>query len=208
MACALLTAMLAGPLSFNRAQDVGRDEAVVSALARIDSQQIRANLTRLVGFGTRHALSDPKPDDRGARAASDWIHAMFRRAAASSSGRMTVSFDAFDPRDYARGGEQRALANLGVTEIRNVIAKLEGTEPDRVIIVSGHYDSRVSQRYDAGSDAPGANDDGSGTVAVLELARALADVPTRASIWFVAMTAEELGLWGSQNLAKFCDEND
>lgn len=201
---ALLTLLLITPATAQLVRD-DPDADVAAALERIDAKRIHATLQALTGFGTRHALStgDGK---RGAAAASAWIRDELEESANASGGRMTTRFDDFDPRELARG-DRAALSIKGIKSIRNVIAVLEGSEPERVVIVSGHYDSRVTQRYDTTSDAPGANDDGSGTAAVMELARALAPVKTRASIWFAALTAEELGLWGSRHLAKYCDEN-
>ena len=86
------------------------------------------------------------------------------------------------------------------TRITNVVATLHGTDPtsaDRVYVVTGHYDSRRTDVLDGTGDAPGANDDGSGTSAVIELARVMAKHPTEATIVFVAVAGEEQGLYGS-----------
>ncbi len=206
IASLILFVLMLGDLSSLTAQSLARDPEIVAALKRIDAGRIEKDIRKLVSFGTRHALSSQDDPDRGVGAAGSWIKSELEKAAAASEGRMTVSFDPFDPRDFA-GRDRERVDGMGVHEIRNVIAKLEGSEPDRVIIVSGHYDSRCGQRWDVTSDAPGANDDGSGTAVVMELARALAPVKTRASIWFACVTAEEEGLWGSSHLAKFCDEN-
>src|SRR3954451_15114684 len=91
------------------------------------------------------------------------------------------------------------------TTITNVVATLKGTDPasaDRVYVVGAHYDSRVTDVLNATADAPGANDDGSGTSAVLELARVLAPRPTEATIVFVTYAGEEQGLYGSNHLAQ------
>jgi len=92
-------------------------------------------------------------------------------------------------------------------EIVNVIARLPGTDPedDRIFIVSGHYDSRVSDVMDSLSYAPGASDDASGTAAVMEMARVLAGERFPATILFVAMAAEEQGLLGARHLAAMAD---
>ena len=94
--------------------------------------------------------------------------------------------------------------------ITNVVATLRGTDPasaDRVYVVSAHYDSRVTDVLDATSDAPGANDDGSGTSAVIELARVFAARPTEATIVFVAFAGEEQGLYGSTHFAQLARQN-
>ena len=201
----VLALLTSTPLGFVRAQSLPRDPEVAAALRRIDADRIERDIRKLASFGTRHALSSQDDPVRGVGAAGAWIKSELEKAAALSEGRMAVSFDPFDPRDFA-GRDRERVDGMGVHEIRNVIAKLEGSEPGRVIIVSGHYDSRAGQRWDVTSDAPGANDDGSGTAVVMELARALAPIKTRASIWFACVTAEEEGLWGSRHLAKFCDE--
>ena len=118
------------------------DAIIGEALGRIRAERIEADIKTLVGFGTRHTLSVKVEGKRGATAASDWIKKELEAAAAASKGRMKVRFDAFDPRAFARG-DRAALAKLGVTEVRNVLATLEGSEPGRVLIVSGHYDSHA-----------------------------------------------------------------
>ncbi|MFT7619445.1 MAG: hypothetical protein ACI97A_003099 [Planctomycetota bacterium] len=186
-------------------QSKAQDPAITAALKRVDAARIEAHIKKLSSFGTRHALSTGK--DQGIVAAGEWIKGHFEKCAATSKGRMTVRYDSFDPRKYARG-DRLALSKLEVKEIRNVLAELKGSEPDRVIVVSGHYDSRASKRNDTTTDAPGANDDGSGTAAVMELARVLATVETKATIIFATLTAEEQGLWGARNLAEGLDKNN
>jgi hypothetical protein len=170
---------------------------VARMLATVDEDQLRAFDHALVGFGTRHTLSTQDDPDRGIGAARDWIKAQFERDAAMSHGAMTVSEDAF---------VQPPSSRVPVpTVITNVYATLKGTDPksaDRVYVVGAHYDSRVTDVMDATSDAPGANDDGSGTSAVLELARVMARHPQEATIVFVAYAGEEQGLYGSDHLAQ------
>jgi Zn-dependent M28 family amino/carboxypeptidase len=89
------------------------------------------------------------------------------------------------------------------TQITNVVATLRGdTSPERIYVVSGHYDSRVTDVLNSTSDAPGADDDASGVAAVLEMARVFATRPTEATLVFVAVAGEEQGLYGSDYLAK------
>ena len=205
LASALLALAMAGPsLAQDDAKSEGARDPIPDALERIEVKRLESDLRRLVEFGTRHTLSKPE-ENRGAHAASAWIHQRLGEAAKASGGRMTVEFDEFDPRRFSRP-DRPAIQKFGIKRVRNVIAKLEGSEPHRVIIVSGHYDSRVTERFDISSDAPGANDDGSGTVVTMELARVLAPMKTRASIWFACVTGEELGLWGSTHMAQQCDE--
>jgi hypothetical protein len=176
---------------------------VRAALGRVDSRSLERYDRALVGFGTRHTLSTQDDPDRGIGAARDWIKAQFDAIAATSNGRMTTELDSFIQPVSPRVPTP--------TKITNVIAKLRGTDPssaDRVYIVGGHYDSRVTDVLNATSDAPGANDDASGTSAVIELARVLARVPNEATIVFVAYAGEEQGLYGSDHLAQRAkDEN-
>jgi hypothetical protein len=181
------------------------DPQIAAALARIDRARIESDVRRLASFGTRHALSPWADEARGAGAAARWIKTELEAAAAGSAGRMSVRLHEFDPRSLK--GAARFLPEWWKEgKLRNVVAELRGSEPDRVLIVGAHYDSRAGERFDVSADAPGANDDASGTAVVLELARCLAKVETRASIWFVAFTAEEMALWGSQALARDCDD--
>ena len=142
----------------------------------------------LVGFGTRHTLSSQTDPNRGIGAARDYIRDQFQRFAARSNGRMSVELQSYVQPPADRVPEP--------TRITNVIATLQGTDPksaDRVYVVSGHYDSRVTDVLDATSDAPGANDDGSGTSAVLELARVMASRPSEATIVFAAFAGRGAG---------------
>src|SRR5204863_7546536 len=120
-------------------------------------------------FGTRNTLSEQNNPSRGVGAARDWLYAEFQKAAAQSGGRMTVEKQTFEQAKAQRVPEPTMLANI--------VATLHGTQPEsvnRVYVVSGHYDSMCSTPTDAKCDAPGANDDASGTAAVLEMARVMA----------------------------------
>lgn len=167
------------------------------ALGRVDARSLELYDRRLVGFGTRHTLSAQDDPRRGIGAARDWIRDELQRSAARSGGRMTVALQS-----YVQPPASRIPT---ATTITNVVGTLRGTDPasaDRVYVVSGHYDSRVTDVLDAQSDAPGANDDASGVSAVLELARVLAPRPTEATIVFVAFAGEEQGLYGSTHFAE------
>ena len=169
------------------------DDVRAASLERFDRD--------LVGFGTRHTLSSQTDPNRGIGAARDYIRDQFQRFAARSNGRMSVELQSYVQPPAERVPEP--------TRITNVIATLQGTDPksaDRVYVVSGHYDSRVTDVLDATSDAPGANDDGSGTSAVLELARVMASRPSEATIVFAAFAGEEQGLYGSNHFAEVAKE--
>ncbi|MFF9899456.1 M20/M25/M40 family metallo-hydrolase [Streptomyces longispororuber] len=166
-----------------------------SLLREIDHRRIEATVRRLVAFGTRHTLSAQDDPERGIGAARDWILARMREYARASGGRMTVELQS-----YVQQPGPRIPAP---TRISNVVATLRGTtSPDRLYVVSGHYDSRVSDVMDHTSDAPGADDDASGVAVVMELARVMATRRTGATLVFAAVAGEEQGLYGAAHLAQ------
>jgi hypothetical protein len=171
------------------------DRELTRLLAEVDRARIRATVERLASFGTRHTLSSQTDPNRGIGAARDWILAELRRYAAVSGGRMTVELDSY---------VQQPAARIPVaTTITNVVATLHGsTSPERVYVVSGHYDSRCSDVMDATSDAPGADDDASGVAVAMELARVMATRRPDATLVFAAVAGEEQGLYGSTHLAQ------
>jgi Peptidase family M28 len=171
------------------------EQELQDALREISPARIEAIIQRLVAFGTRHTLSSQDDPVRGIGAARDWIHEQMQGFAAVSGGRMTVELQSYV--------QQPSLPRIPVaTRITNVVATLRGdTEPNRVYVVTGHYDSRVTDVLDFTSDAPGADDDASGVAAIMEMARVMATRRTRATIMFVAVAGEEQGLFGSTFLA-------
>ncbi|WP_426512069.1 M20/M25/M40 family metallo-hydrolase [Dactylosporangium sp. McL0621] len=163
-------------------------------LGELDEHRIRATVTRLVAFGTRHTLSSQTDPARGIGAARDWLFAQFQAAAAASGGRMTVELQSFVQPPGARNPEP--------VTVTNVVATLRGTvAPDRIHVVSGHYDSRITDVMNFTADAPGADDDASGVAVVLELARVFATRPVESTIVFAAFAGEEQGLFGSTYMA-------
>lgn len=131
------------------------DSELAGLLSEIDPARIEAYIAKLVSFGTRHTLSAQNSTTRGIGAARDWIAQEMRSFAATSEGRMTVSVPG-----YIQGLETRVPFPVLIS---NVVARIEGsTDPSRVYVISGHYDSRASDPNDYTSDAPGANDDASG----------------------------------------------
>ncbi|GII23103.1 M28 family metallopeptidase [Planosporangium mesophilum] len=171
------------------------DRELRALLGELDQRRIEATVRRLVSFGTRHTLSTQDDPNRGIGAARDWIYAQLQSYAAASGGRMTVELQSYVQEPAPRIPQP--------TRITNVIATLRGdTAPNRVYVVSGHYDSRVTDVMNATSDAPGADDDASGVAAVMELARVMGTRRTEATIMFVAVAGEEQGLYGSTYLAK------
>lgn len=182
-----------GPGRANRAQ--APDAELLEILAAVDPARIEANVRKLASFGTRHTLSTQDDPDRGIGAARDWLFETFSQYAAASGGRMTV-----EKQSYTQEPANRIPA---ATVITNVLATLRGeSEPDRVYVVSGHYDSRCSDVMDSTSDAPGADDDASGVAISLELARVMATRRPAATIVFAAVAGEEQGLYGSRHMAQ------
>ncbi|MFI6659918.1 M20/M25/M40 family metallo-hydrolase [Streptomyces sp. NPDC050523] len=164
-------------------------------LKELDPARIEATVRRLVSFGTRHTLSVQDDPERGIGAARDWLLAELRSRAAVSGGRMTAELQSY---------VQEPASRIPVaTKITNVVATLRGSvTPERVYVVSGHYDSRVTDVMNATSDAPGADDDASGVAVVLELARVMAKRRPASTIVFAAVAGEEQGLYGSTYLAQ------
>lgn len=166
-------------------------ERIASALATIDASRIENDVRTLVGFGTRHVLSRTDSDTEGTGAARTWLRTQFDVMAAKSGGRLVVTTqEATVP--CTRPGMPKEV------KVVNVIATLRGTtDPDRIYVVGGHYDSRNSKGEDGVGIAPGAVDDASGTAVALEACRALSAQSFAATIVFVAYDGEEQGLLGS-----------
>ncbi|KAF2472982.1 putative zinc metalloprotease [Lindgomyces ingoldianus] len=171
------------------------DDELKAMLAVIDPARIEATIKKLVSFGTRHTLSTQTDPKRGIGAARDWIASEMRKYANESEGMMTVTVPG-----YTQGVASRIPFPV---KISNVLATIEGSsDPARVYVITGHYDSRVTDVLDYTSDAPGANDDASGTALVMELARILASKKPKATIILGAVAGEEQNLYGSTFLAQ------
>ncbi|MDG4823192.1 M28 family metallopeptidase [Asanoa sp. WMMD1127] len=169
--------------------------ALRRALREVDADRIEADVRRLAAFGTRHTLSTQTDPARGIGAARDWLFEQFSRIAERSGGRMTVEKQSFTQPVSPRVPTP--------TVITNVIATLRGTvTPERVYVLTGHYDSRISDVMNFTDDAPGADDDASGVAILLELARVLADRPLDATLVLGAVAGEEQGLYGSAYMAQ------
>jgi Zn-dependent M28 family amino/carboxypeptidase len=170
-----------------------RNSYVENIVKQISAKNLKTTVEKLVGFGTRLTISDTVSDTRGIGAARRWIKSEFERSAQASKGRMTVEFF-----ETTIAPTQRIPKP---TKVVNVVATLRPSEPgpsaDRIIVVGGHYDSRGTNVLDTASDAPGADDDGSGTAVVLELARVLSKYSFDATLVFIAFAGEEQGLNGA-----------
>jgi len=172
------------------------DPGLVGLLRQIDPNRIQATIQQLVQFGTRHTASSQTDPARGIGAATAWVTQQMQAIAATSNGNMTVQQQTFLQQPVA--GRLTAPTN-----ITNCIATLQGTaSPQRFYVVTGHLDSRVTDILDSTSDAPGADDDGSGVACVLELARVFAAHQFPGTIIFAAVSGEEEGLFGSTFMAQ------
>jgi hypothetical protein len=170
--------------------------APLTAIAdQVSERQLRTTVERLVSFGTRHTLSSQDHPTRGIGAALDWTEAEFRRYSAACGGCLTIA----RPSDVVTG--RRVPTPTRVTDI--VAIQRGTTDPNRVVIITGHIDSRVTDPMNATADAPGANDDGSGTAAVIEAARVLSRHRFPATIVYAALSGEEQGLLGGKILADY-----
>ena len=169
-------------------------ERIEAAMQRVDSNRLQATIEALVGCGTRHTGSNPGDAERGIGAARDWIEEQMREISRARGGRLLVERQTFT----VPSRRMRKDAHLV-----NLVATLPGTEDSgRAYLLSGHYDSINSDVRDFDGTAPGANDDGSGTAAMLEACRALAGERLPATVIFVAYDGEEMGLLGSTAHAK------
>lgn len=159
-------------------------------------ERIARDVRTLAGFGTRHTLSETASPTRGIGAARRWVQAEFERIAAACGGCLevrTVAEVVTDPPRIPRP-----------TEVVNVIAIQRGSaDPQRVVMMSGDLDSRVSDVMDATSDAPGANDNASGVAGTLEAARVLSRHRFPATIVYAVLSGEEQNLNGGRILARY-----
>ena len=153
-----------------RAPAARRDPEVARMLGEIDARSVERTIRKLVSFGTRNTLSRQDDPARGIGAARDWIYAEMQRYSRESGGRLKVELQGFDqePGKFPRIAKRTRLTNVVAT-----LPGAQGESASRVYVVSGHYDSMCSSPTDAECDAPGANDDASGTAAVLEMARVM-----------------------------------
>jgi hypothetical protein len=174
-------------------------------VGEISAKNIEASIRKLAGFGTRHSLSETESQTRGIGAARRWIKAEMERYSKEAGGRLQVEFDSFI---QPAGGRIPKP-----TELVNVVATLPGKQAeskDRIYVVSGHYDSCVCTQdmLDGTSDAPGANDDASGTAAVMEMARVMSKYEFDATLVFMAVAAEEQGLLGAAHWAEMAKQKN
>lgn len=192
----ITTLILVSFLAFSQKTDK-RDLNISNYVEQVSASNLEELVKKFVSFQTRHTLSDTTSKTTGIGAARNWIKSEFEKYGRESGGKLQVSFDTFiQPADGRRIKEAALL--------KNVMAILPGTDPTdkRLLMVSGHYDSRVTDVMNAKDFSPGANDDASGTAAMMEMCRILSKQKFNCTLVFVAMVGEEQGLYGATNLAK------
>jgi len=181
--------------SASAAEPAGEQPLLRETSVAVSPAELQATITRLVSFGTRHTLSDTRSETRGIGAARRWVQSRFNALSSQCGGCLQV----VTPAQVVSGPRIPQP-----TEVMDIVAIQRGSaEPNRVILITGHLDSRVSDEMNFESDAPGANDDGSGVAAVLEAARVLSKYKFRATLVYAALSGEEQGLYGGKVLAEY-----
>jgi hypothetical protein len=176
------------------------DPRIHAIVAAVSADRIRATVTRLVGFGTRHTLSDTVSETRGIGAARRWVKAEFERISGACGGCLDVLYvsDTVGPTPRI---PQRTL-------VVSVLAIQRGaTDPSRYVLMSGDIDSRIGDVMNAIDSAPGANDNASGLAGTLEAARVLTRYRFNGSVVYAALSAEEQGLNGGQIVARYAQQH-
>jgi len=175
---------------------INRDTEIAKMVSEVSPDSLQSYINTLVAFGTRNTLSTQTDAKRGIGAARNWVLKKFNEFAKNANGRLTAIIDTTTLQPNGKRIDAPLL--LG-----NVMATLKGTDPNdnRIFIISGHLDNMRTNVMDRTGDAPGADDDGSGTSAVLECARIMSKHSFPATIIFVAVSGEEQGLFGSTYMA-------
>ena len=197
----ILLCLLLISASFAFAQKKEKPNAEIQKMLReVSPQNIETTIRKLVSFGTRNTLSEQDNPTRGIGAARDYLFGEFQKISRDCGNCLQVEKQTFLQPKAARIPEP--------TNLTNVFAILKGTtNPERVYVVSGHYDSMCTSPTDAKCDAPGANDDASGTAAVVEMARVMSKRKFDATIVFMAVPGEEQGLLGATYYAEQAKKN-
>jgi Zn-dependent M28 family amino/carboxypeptidase len=176
------------------------DKRVYDIINAVSTDRIKADITTLANFGTRHTLSDTISQTRGIGAARRWIKSEFDKISSNCNNCLKVTYQ----KDLIKKDNRRIVHDVMVV---NVVAIQKGTKyPNRYIIMSGDIDSRVSNANDFTSDSPGANDNASGMAGTIEAARVLSKYQFENSIIYVGLSGEEQGLFGGRGLAAYAKE--
>ncbi len=177
------------------------DSRIYNIIDAISAKRIKADVTTLANFGTRHTLSDTLSPTRGIGAARRWIKSEFETISSSCNNCLTV----FYQKDLVRKGDNDRIVKD--VEVVNVVAVQKGTKyPNKYIIMSGDIDSRVSDPTNYTADSPGANDNASGMAGTIEAARVLSKYTFESSIIYAGLSGEEQGLYGGKGLAAYAKE--
>ena len=209
LAILLVALKIVQPNSFCHAQSgaptSAADPQIAAAIRQVSAERLQQTVDKLVSLGTRSTLSAQEDNSikagKGVGAAREWIKSEFERYSKDCGGCLEVKTDSFL--------EQPADRIPKPTQITNVYAVLRGTDAkqaERIVLVTGHYDSRNSDNANATDPAPGANDDGSGTAVSLECARVLSKMKFPATIIFLTVAGEEQGLNGSKHFAEMAKQ--
>ena len=179
-----------------------KDQQILHDIAaNVSAERIGSDIQTLVDFGTRHTLSETKSDTRGIGAARRWIKAEFEKISAQCGGCLEI----IEVSDTISG--EKRIPNP--VEVVNIVAIQRGsTEPNRMVMMSGDIDSRVSDVMDFTSDSPGANDNASGVAGVIEAARVLSKYKFNGSVVYAALSGEEQGLFGGKILTAYAQKNN
>lgn len=180
------------------------DPAIASALNQVSPDSIRTTIEKLVSFGNRNTLSSMETDLKpgtGINAAADWIESEFKRISAGCNNCLEVRRDEFIEQPQP-GPRSRILKPTKLTNVYAILRGTDAAQSQRMVLVTGHYDSRVTDVMNTHDPAPGANDDASGVAVSLECARVLSKKKFPATVVFVAVAGEEQGLNGSHHLAE------
>ena len=185
--------------SFFAAAQKKTDPEVAAMVKEISPDSIKSYIQKMVSFGTRHSLSDTLSSTTGIGAARRWVAAKFLQFRKQSGANMTVELD---PLEVLPGGRNARIPRRVI--MKNVLGTLKGSDPndDRVLLISGHLDSRATDVMDSVITAPGANDDASGVAVVIELARVMSKHKFPCTIIFMAVQGEEQGLIGARHMAE------
>ena len=179
-----------------------KDQQALHDIANaVSKARIEQDIQTLVDFGTRHTLSETKSNTRGIGAARRWIKSEFEAISKACGNCLEI----IEVKDTISG--EKRIPNP--VEVVNIVAIQRGqVDANRMVMMSGDIDSRVSDVMDYTSDAPGANDNASGVAGVLESARVLSKYKFNGSIVYAALSGEEQGLFGGKILAKYAQEHN
>jgi Peptidase family M28 len=183
------------------------DPQIKAALNEISAGQVQSDIEKLVSFQNRSTLSAQNPESikagKGIGAAREWVKSEFERYSRECAGCLEVKTDTF-----TQPVSERVATPTVITNVYAVLKGSNSEDAKRIVLVTGHYDSRNSTNENVSDAAPGANDDGSGTAVSLECARVLSKLHFPGTIIFLAVAGEEQGLYGSKHFAEFAKSQD